>query len=384
MNSPVREDDRRVKTIRPWSGKKRGDFASGPEMGYIYNRMASNRKQVLWAAGGSLGLHVLLLFLWAISIRWLPTPKHPAPTPPPIHLEVVKTEATPPPRLEEEPPTPTPRPFSDPSNRDPAATPPDKPAFESDQDSVAASEHPATGDGPLPTQEGKERPQFAFDTTAYTPGKLASLASAPAASAPPPKPPPVATPAPTPRVTPAPTPSHTPVPDDEFGLPPPTPTPEDTEPPFDPSVRSPSTAPERPTVASRNANASNAVGFQADQQISASRGGGKRRGEANVDSVATPLGRYKSQVAHAIRAKWYDYFYARGDMISLGTVRILITVDRYGKVLMPKVLSNSSNEALAATSIQAVLDAPIPPMPPETLAALPGGELSMDLVFNAE
>ena len=384
MNSPVREHNRRVKTIRPWSGKTRQDFASGPEMGYIHGRMASNRKQVLWAAGGSLGLHVLLLFLWAISIHWLPTPKSPAPTPPPIHLEVVKTEETPPPMVEETP-TPTPRPFLDTSDRAPAQTPSDHPAFESDQTSVAASERPATGDGPLPAQEGKQRPRFAFDTTAYTPGDSPALASAQSASAPPPKPPPAATPAPLPRVTPVPTPSHTPVPDEEFGLPPPTPTPEDTEPPFDPSFRGPaSTMPERPTVASRNANASNAVGFQADQQISASKGGAARQGVANVDSVATPAGRYHNMVVRAISAKWYSYFYSRGDVISLGMVRIHITVDRRGKVFAPKVLSNSSNEALAAVSIQAVMDAPIPPMPPEVTVAFPDGELSMDLTFNAE
>ncbi len=182
-----------------------------------------------------------------------------------------------------------------------------------------------------------------------------------------------------------PTPSHTPVPDDEFGLPPPTPTPEDTEPAFDPSVRSPSTAPEGPTVASRGANASNAVGFQADQQISASKGGATRQGAANVDSVATPAGRYHNMVVRAIkRDSGYSYFYARGDVISLGMVRIHVTVDRRGKVLMPRVLSNSSNEALAAISIQALIDAPIPPMPPEALVALPEGELSMDLTFNAE
>lgn len=350
-------------------------------MGYIHHRMAINRKRVWWAAGGSLGLHILLLFLWALSIRWLPTPKSPAPTPPPIHLEVVKTEETPPPTLEETPP-PTPRPFLDTNGRTPAQTPPDHPAFESDQDSVAASERPATGDGPLPTQEGKKRPKFAFDTTAYSPGEASALASAQSASAPPPGPP-AATPTPRPVATPVPTPSHTPVPDEEFGLPPPTPTPEDTEPTFDPSVRSPSTAPEGPIVASRNANASNAVGFQAEQQISASKGGATRQGAANVDSVATPAGRYHNMVVRAISAKWYSYFYSRGDVISLGMVRLHITVDRRGKIVMSKVLSNTANEALAAVSVQAVMDAPIPPMPPEVMAAF-GGELSMDLTFNAE
>ena len=135
---------------------------------------------------------------------------------------------------------------------------------------------------------------------------------------------------------------------------------------------------------SRSVNRSNAVGFQADQEMTSVSGSIGKHGDANVDSVATPVGRYRSMVIRAISAKWYKYFYARSDIVSLGMVRIHLAIDRRGQVLTPRVLSNTSNEALASVSMQAIMDAPIPPMPPETVTLMKGGELSMDLTFNAE
>ena len=345
--------------------------------------MWDNRKQVFLAAGGSVALHVLFLLLWAFAVYFLPKPKLPTPPAPAIHLQLVKAAPTPPPLLiPEATPTPTPNmvPFIDTSSRPPSATPPANPRFESNQDTEAASRLPAKGDKPLPTLHGKAPPRFAFNTTLYHPGEVA-----PPSTAPTPPPSPLATPAQTPPPARPPKPAHTPVPDAEFGLAEPTPTPEDTEPVFDPSVRGPASSdPPPPTVASRSANRSNAVGFQMSQQTSNVSGNIGKRGEANVDSVATPVGRYRSMVIRAISAKWYSYFYARGDIISLGMVRIHINVDRTGRVLAPRVLSNSSNEALATVSLQAVADAPIPPMPQETISDLKGSELSMDLTFNAE
>ena len=270
-------------------------------------------------------------------------------------------------------------PFVDTSSRVPSARPSITPAFQSNLDTQAASRLPGTGDKPLPSEQGKSMPKFAFDTTPYQPGEMAP---APPPAAPPP---PRLASAPPPQPTPAPTPTHTPVPDDEFGLAEPTPTPEDAEPAFDPSFRGPATSsPPKPSVASRNANRSNAVGFQVEQQTTNVSGNITRRGEANIDSVATPVGRYRSMVIRAISSKWSTYFSARSDIVSLGMVTIHIEVNRSGRVLAPRVLSNSSNEALAAVSLQAVADAPIPPMPSDTISDLKGTELSFDLTFEAE
>src|ERR1700722_16309313 len=40
--------------------------------------------------------------------------------------------------------------------------------FESDKDTAAASEQPAKGDAPLPTQEGKETPDIGFKDEQYS------------------------------------------------------------------------------------------------------------------------------------------------------------------------------------------------------------------------
>ena len=114
-------------------------------MRYIRVQMWDNRKQVLLAGGGSVTLHVLFLLLWAFAVHWLPKPKTPPPPAPPIHLQLV--QATPPPPLVVPEATPTPHmvPFIDTSSRVPSARPSATPAFQSNQDTEAASHLAATG-----------------------------------------------------------------------------------------------------------------------------------------------------------------------------------------------------------------------------------------------
>ncbi len=177
---------------------------------------------------------------------------------------------------------------------------------------------------------------------------------------------------------------RTPVPDSEFGLAEATPTPDDAEPAFDPAFRAPASSPPRPTVAARAANRSNALGFQMTEEASGVNGSVERRGAANVDSMATPVGRYQMAVIHVIKAKWTNYFYAHSDMFPSGMVTIHFEVNRSGHVVNPRVLYNSSNEALAAMSLQMIADAPISPMPVETISDLKARELTIDLTFIAE
>ena len=141
--------------------------------------------------------------------------------------------------------------------------------------------------------------------------------------------------------------------------------------------------PPGPTVASRQANASNAAGFQATQTMASLSGNINNRGAGNVDAVATPVGHYYGMVISAIKQKWYVYSSAHSDMVAIGTVHIHFIVDRSGRVTVPRVISNSSNEALATVSLQALLDAAIPPMPPTVEVAIKG-ELSVDMRFELQ
>src|SRR5580704_16022948 len=132
--------------------------------------------------------------------------------------------------------------------------------FESDKDTAAASEQPAKGDTPIPTQEGKEAPDIGFKNERFSladqgqafstdPGQQAAAApqmeqkqeEVKPVESPTPVPTPVSTPAPTPEVaqparqptpipapTPAPAPAPTPqvTPADKEPTPTPAPTPE--------------------------------------------------------------------------------------------------------------------------------------------------------------
>ena len=108
-----------------------------------------------------------------------------------------------------------------------------------------------------------------------------------------------------------------------------------------------------------------------------------KRGFNSVDAVGTPAGHYRSMVISAIERKWSAYFIARNDIVAIGTVHIHFIVDRSGRVMVPRIISNTSNEGLATVSLQALLDAAIPPMPPEAEAAM-RGELSVDLIFDSQ
>ena len=99
------------------------------------------------------------------------------------------TGVVPPKPLDEEPirltilppaPKPTPKPqfIATPKRENLERRPSKDAAFESDNDSLAASEAPATGDEPIPSQEGREEPGLQFQEQQYTAGKLDTPAPA--------------------------------------------------------------------------------------------------------------------------------------------------------------------------------------------------------------
>ncbi len=59
----------------------------------------------------------------------------------------------------------------------------------------------------------------------------------------------------------------------------------------------------------------------------------------------------------AVGSRWYYYVRERGDLINIGTVQIRFYVRSDGKVEDVKVLRNSSNETLASTSLQSIIEA---------------------------
>ena len=346
--------------------------------------MSKQRKKVMLAVAGSLGLHVLVLLAWACAVQWLPrTQARPARTREPIKLTIEAATPAPTPVLQ---PVATPPPvqFLDTGGMADAGTPPPDAKFESTKNTAAASDLSATGDAPLPTQEGRKDPSFALETRDYvagkTPGNAASANTPPPQTAPPlpqavarqkpPTPPPAATPAH--RLG-------------DFALAAPTslprePTVEEAN-PYDPSVRTPASVTE-PPLPTPSRYGINKGGYQPQALKNAVSGSINNRGPASVAAAATPTGRYQAAVMEAIRRRWYRYIENRADVASVGSVKIHFLVGMDGRARATQVVANTANEALADISLQAILDAAIPPMPSDAIPNTGGGQLPMDLTFE--
>ena len=230
-----------------------------------------------------------------------------------------------------------------------SAEPPKEKTFESNANSIAASELPATGEAPLPSQTGKDRPFVDLETHASSlqmngaqPQPSAAPQETPAPSA-----------APQPTLQPAPISAA-----EQFAM---------------------LTARPTPAVKPSTAAASAYRSYKDRTRIS---GRITNRGVSSVNALGTPLGRYMKFLLDAVGSRWYTYLDRRIDLISIGTTRVVFTVDRSGEVKNLKVVENTANEALANVCIQSIQEAQLPPMPDDLAATLPAEGLDMDIPFT--
>src|SRR5450631_2320655 len=229
--------------------------------------------------------------------------------------------------------------------------PPKEQTFESNANSVAASQQPATGDIPLPSQEGKERPAVDLDTHQYT---LANQGAQPQPSAPPQE---------TPKPSEAPTPQPTSTPEDQLAMlrPTPTPTPES-----------------RPSVTPQQRVSS----YQAYKEQTRLSGRITNRGISSINALGTPRGRYFKFLNDAVGSRWYASVEKEMGLYGIGTVRLIFSVDRSGQIKNLKVVENTGNEAFANVCIQSVQEAKLPPIPDDLGASLPPEGLEVELPFT--
>ncbi len=350
-------------------------------------RRLTTREKAVLAVVGSVLLHIVLLFVLGWVVPHWPHAKLHGP-PPPIHLTFTPSK-----------PAATPAPSSNSGNRpqymrtlDEQKTdhPPQDPNFISDKDTAAASEQPANGDKPLPTQQGKEINTYDFDTRPYRAGKEAEDAASAAAAAPPPqnepKKPDPKKPAPHSKALHPPKPPATPKPAGEIAsaAPDASPTPEPPTPMETPDEAS-APPPVLPQSQTNSANPSvnsrglpHPPGYQPQTIKSKVSGGISNRGISAVSAVGTPLGKYEKSVEDAIGMLWYQYIDERMDVVGAGEIKLHFYIDRSGKVQGVHVTSGKQNSALADISIQAVTEAPIPPIPPEVAETLDGGQLEFE------
>ncbi len=315
---------------------------------------SGERRENLAALLASVLIHLLLIL--GVALFLLRASRGPVSPPEALEDEPVRLTILPP------APKPTPKPqfIATPKRENLERRPSKDAAFESDNDSLAASEAPPTGAEPIPSQEGREEPGLQFQDQQYTAGRLEQPSPAvqqtqPATAA---EIPPEAEAQPTPRLT-----------QDLALLEPPKPTPQ-------PKPTPEKTAKETPT------RPASPGGFQPETRITRLRGNISNRGRSSVEANATPLGRYKKQVSDAIGSRWYYNVNSQMGLLNIGTVEIRFQVLPDGKVKAPRVLSNSSNESFASVSLAAVIQAEIPPIPPELVGLLENGRLEIDYSFT--
>ncbi len=316
------------------------------------SRVAEKRKlnrrtwrAMLW----SLLVHLLVIFLVALIYVF-----RPAPPPPPVEeIEITIIE----------PPPPADRPQFVDTTAPEAEKPPEAAAFESDRDTAAASPDAATGAEPLPSQEGRDQPFLELENQELA---LAEVNDAP----------------PAPEVPPSqPAPPQPPQPEQTEESQPEEKTPQEPEPDALIAAAQPAEKKETeqpPPPAQPAARPS----FQRQARPTRLSGSVSNRGRAAVAALATPLGRYRKAISDAIGSSWYHHIGSRMDLFSYGTVSVVFIIDRHGKARRPRVISNSSNESFEIVTLQSILAAEIPPIPPDILPTLEGGEIEIDYTFS--
>jgi hypothetical protein len=231
-----------------------------------------------------------------------------------------------------------------------SAEAPREKTFESNANSIAASELPATGEAPLPSQQSKDRPFVDLETHPYTSemkGAIPQPSAAPQEKA---------KPLETPQQTAEPAPMTA---SEQFAMLTARPTPA-----VEPSVKPASAQPRSAYRPLRDRT-----------RIS---GNITNRGISSVNALGTPLGRYEKILKDSIGSRWYTYVEEKRDLINIGTLQLRFYVDRSGRVKNLKITENTSNESFANICVQSVLESQLPPIPEDLANTLPTEGLEIE------
>jgi len=290
-----------------------------------------NARTVFWALLVAILIHLLVAFLLAAFSGFfspaLPTPEKP--------VELTFMDLSPASKSKNSA-------FIETDESKKAPEPKDK-TFESNANSIGASELAAAGEMPLPSQTGKDRPLMDFESNPYSlDSKGAQAQQKPASQQ------------------------------------------KSAQPAAQPE---PITAAEQfALLTQKSASALDAAAASSQAQSAYRRqkerthiaGNITNRGISSVNALGTPLGRYQKIVADSIGSRWYTYVEQKRDLISIGTLHLQFVVDRSGRIKDLKVTDNSSNQAFASVCVQSVLEAHLPPIPPEVVQSLPPDGLEVE------
>ena len=294
-------------------------------------------RKVLWALLAALGIHLLIGYSLAVFGGLLYSPFSAIEEDKPVELTFVDL--------------PTPAPMKNtmfvPNEESKQTEPPKEKTFESNANSIAASEIPPTGSLPVPSQQGADRPNLDLSSQHQSiPNEGAQPQPSVAQQS----------------VTPQPSAQPTPITkSEEFAMLTSTPTPR-------PSAASTPQAPKS--------------SYQPFKEKTRLAGSITNRGTSKVNALGTPLGRYQKILFDSIGSRWYAYVEEKADLVKLGTTRVSFAVDRSGRVKNLKVINNDSNEAFANVCLQSILDAQLPPIPEDVAKTLPPEGLESEISFT--
>ena len=223
---------------------------------------------------------------------------------------------------------------------------PKEKTFESNANSIGASELAAAGQLPLPSQTGKDQPFMDLETHQHS---LDLKGAQPQPSAAPQESP---NPSTAPQTQPAPVTAA-----EQFAM----------------LTQRPAQTRETSAATSQPQSA-----YQRLKQRTHIAGNITNRGISSVNALGTPLGRYQKIVADSIGSRWYAFVEQKQDLVNIGTLKLRFYIDRSGRVKGLKVTENSSNEAFANVCVQSVLEAHLPPIPDDVANTLPPEGLEVD------
>jgi TonB family protein len=316
----------------------------------------SNRKKVTLAIVGSLLLHLV----FALSVVGYYAVFPPPPNPPAKETDDKLPELT----LMDTPQTQQKRQYVDTDDDQKTDKKPEDSQFESDKDTAAASEKEGKIPGPLPEQEGKNLEDLMFknhDFSLDTKGTDFNRESANGGE--------------TAQSTPAPTPAATPTPA-------PSPNPEELAMLFSTPTPTPPPTPQQNTAQQNRKQGAPQTAYRPQKIVTRLQGNISNRGRSSVGAIGTPQGRFQKAVEDAVGSRWYYYVGQRADLVEIGTVRIDFKITPSGRVKDARIISNSSNQTFGSVSLQSILDASIPPMPPELAGLVPESGLEFTFSFT--
>ena len=288
-------------------------------------------RMIFWALLVAILIHLLVAFLLAAFSGFF-TPALPAPEKP---VELTFMDLSPASNSKNSA-------FIETDESKNAPEPKDK-TFESNANSIGASELAAAGEMPLPSQAGKDRPLMDFESNPYSlDSKGAQAEQKPASQQKAAKP--AAQPEP---ITAA----------DQFAL----------------LTQKSASAPDAAAASSQTQSA-----YRRQKERTHMAGNITNRGISSVNALGTPLGRYQKIVADSIGSRWYTYVEQKRDLINIGTLRLGFIIDRSGRVKNLKVTENSSNESFASVCVQSVMEAHLPPIPADVAQSLPPEGLEVE------